>query len=92
MKIYNVVPHRCLGMEYIRTHNLLYHHMYRVLDKMGLIPFLQYNKGYNEDPILQFYAVVYFQRDSGRQFMWRLGGATLEGSMSDLATTTGNNF
>ena len=50
MKI-NIAPHRDLDLEYIND-VASFPEVYGVLEAMGLIPFVSYNRAYNEDIIL----------------------------------------
>ena len=90
MKV-KIAPHRDLDLEYI-SDTASFPEVYSVLEDMGLIRFVSYNRAYNEDLILQFYDTVYFENDVARSFKWRSGNKVLSGSMSDLADITGYEF
>jgi hypothetical protein len=90
MKV-KIAPHRDLDLEYI-SGNASFPQVYSVLEDMGLIRFVSYNRAYNEDLILQFYATAYFENDFARSFKWRSGNRVLSGSMIDLAAITGYEF
>ena len=65
-----MAPHRSVDLEYIRSRGDLFPGVFVALDKMGLLPFLHFNKAYNEELSMLFYATVYFATGSDHAFIW----------------------
>lgn len=87
-----LAPHKSLDLEHVHLDPHLYPGVYRALAKMGLTSFVNFNRAYNEELILRFYAIMWFARDDARTLWWMSGTRQCHASMDEFAPISSCNL
>src|SRR4051812_22722779 len=58
--------HKKINVDHLRDNAHIYPGVYDALGRLGIIPFYQFTHKYNEDLVMQFFAMVYFHNDDVR--------------------------
>ena len=62
-----------VDVHHLKENAHMYPEVYAALESLGLLQFVTYSHPFNEDLVMQFYAIVFFERNDTRSLTWMYG-------------------
>lgn len=78
-------PHKQVNVEHLRDNSHIYPTVYDALGRLGLISFVSFGHPFNEDLVMQFFAMVYFENDDECTLRWMSGTRECSASMAQFS-------